>query len=102
MAALVMMSVDANKTGKLKTLFDAFDTDGDGCLLYDQILTLCCTIAVQRPVVEHCDTVLWAAALAFQDEPALQVGRRMFEAIVWQLTRHSDVEGGIISWWELV
>lgn len=99
-STLAMLSTERDKILKAAFIFDLFDSDYDGCLLYEQIMPMFLCICSMRPVV---DVSLRAANdLDFQEELSVQEGQRAYELALWHFQRTGRVEGGIVTRQELV
>lgn len=117
MTLLVLLSPDGDRGQKLELLFDMFDTDYDGCLLYPQILAMTKCICAQRVLAEATGSLggAWSGRPGnervgsvedtglqdFEGELTTQDGLRFYECIYWHLKRSSSVDLGIVSWAEL-
>jgi len=105
MTTLVLLSEESDKMEKLHFLFEVFDTDCDGCLLYDQILAMMRCICEHRPIVEENTTSVQAArhesGLTFQEELTSQDGLRLYECLFWYLQRTVKLDSDIVTWNEL-
>lgn len=97
---LLMLSVHTDKLAKVAFAFDMFDTDGDGCLLYEQIMPMFLCLCSQRPLVE--DNLRIMYDLDFQEELSAQEGRHAYELALWHLQRTIKVEGGTVTKRELI
>lgn len=97
---LMLLSNDSDKLAKVALAFDFFDTDGDGCLMNEQIMQMFLCLTKQRPLVE--DNLRIMYELDFQDELCAQEGRHAYELILWHLQRTIKVEGGIVTKRELI
>lgn len=104
MTTLVLISEENSKENKLGFLFEVFDTDFDGCLLYDQILDMTRCICSHRPIVEE-STVPQASKAdsisSFQEELTAQDGQRLYECLFWYLKRTTKLDSDIVTWKEL-
>lgn len=106
MTTLVLLSEESSKELKLHLLFDVFDTDADGCLLHDQILSMMQCICAHRPIVEQetttrADKQAKQGGIAFQEELAAQDGLRLYECLYWYLQRTAKLDSPIVTWKEL-
>eukprot|EP00931_Biecheleriopsis_adriatica_P115029 TRINITY_DN90880_c0_g1_i1.p1 TRINITY_DN90880_c0_g1~~TRINITY_DN90880_c0_g1_i1.p1 ORF type:complete len:720 (+),score=137.76 TRINITY_DN90880_c0_g1_i1:82-2241(+) len=84
---------------KISVIFNAFDSDFDSCLLYEQIHEMCLSICVLRPMVE--ESARGAEDETFQSELSQQEGQHCYECIRWHLQRSGNVQGDIASFPEL-
>lgn len=98
-SGLLLLSPEPERREKVALLFEAYDTDYDGCLRYDQIHEMCRVLCFQRPRVE--ESARSAEDPAFQDELSQQEGVRCYECIRWNLQRTGNVNIGIVSFPEL-
>lgn len=104
MTALVLLSEESSQELKLHLLFEVFDTDSDGCLLYDQILGMMQCICAHRLIVEESIKAKQdkqQSGLVFQEELTAQDGLRMYECLLWHLQRTVKLESDIVTWNEL-
>lgn len=92
---LLQLGPDPDKLPKAATAFDFFDSDGDGCLLYEEIMDLCSCCCAQRPMVE--ENLRHVHGPEFEEELLAQEGRRAYEFALWHLQRTEKVEGGIVT-----
>lgn len=102
---LVLISEESCKETKLHFLFEVFDDDLDGCLVYDQILAMMRCICTHRPLIEDNTTMIQAAknesGLAFAEELTAQDGLRLYECLFWYLQRTAKLDSCIVTWKEL-
>eukprot|EP00443_Scrippsiella_acuminata_P023237 CAMPEP_0115184334 /NCGR_PEP_ID=MMETSP0270-20121206/8910_1 /TAXON_ID=71861 /ORGANISM="Scrippsiella trochoidea, Strain CCMP3099" /LENGTH=409 /DNA_ID=CAMNT_0002597419 /DNA_START=17 /DNA_END=1243 /DNA_ORIENTATION=- len=97
---LLLLSPDIDRLAKAALIFDFFDSDSDGCLLYEQIMTMFLCICSQRPMAE--ENLRHVYDLDFQEELSAQEGQHAYELALWHLQQTSKVEGGIVTKRELV
>jgi len=97
--ALMLLSSEPDRCLKVSLLFEAFDADEDGCLLYDQIMAMMQCICAQKPLAD--ENSRGARDIQFQEELATQEGLRYYERTRWSLQRDCKVEGGVVALREL-
>jgi len=96
LAALMLLSPEPDRCLKVALLFEAYDSDEDGCLHYGQILALFQNICAQKPVAD--ENTRGAKDFTFQEELALQEGMRYYERVRWCLQRDCHVvEGDLVA-----
>lgn len=98
MTTLILISEERRMEPKLGFLFDVFDTDQDGCLLFDQILDMVRCICARRHIVEDAPNRL---SIEFQEELAQQDGQRLYECLFWHLHQTIGLDSDIVTWQEL-
>lgn len=98
MTTLVLVSEERRTETKLGFLFEVFDTDFDGCLLYEQILDMVRCICAQRHIIEDAPN---RVSPDFQEELAQQDGQRHYECLFWHLQRTGKLDSDIVTWKEL-
>eukprot|EP00927_Polykrikos_kofoidii_P044962 TRINITY_DN38834_c0_g1_i1.p1 TRINITY_DN38834_c0_g1~~TRINITY_DN38834_c0_g1_i1.p1 ORF type:complete len:746 (+),score=97.03 TRINITY_DN38834_c0_g1_i1:154-2391(+) len=96
---MLLLSPEIDRCRKTAQLFEVYDSDYDGCLLWDQLLSMFKCLCKLRPVVE--ESSLASSDFNFQDELAAQEGIRSFECTRWHLQRGTNLEGDIVSLREL-
>eukprot|EP00929_Paragymnodinium_shiwhaense_P108707 TRINITY_DN75036_c0_g1_i1.p1 TRINITY_DN75036_c0_g1~~TRINITY_DN75036_c0_g1_i1.p1 ORF type:complete len:627 (-),score=116.00 TRINITY_DN75036_c0_g1_i1:102-1982(-) len=99
MAMLILMSPESDRCQKVKLLFEVFDSDYDGCLLWDQLLALFRCFCRVRPVAQEAGPETQDGN--FQEELSSQEGLRAYETTRWFLQRWTRLEGSIVSLREL-
>lgn len=97
--ALLLMSPEPDRCLKVSLLFEAYDSDEDGCVLYGQILAMLQCICAQKPLAD--ENLRGAKDWTFQEELALQEGLRFYERTRWCLQRECRVEGEVVAVREL-
>lgn len=94
-ATLLLLSPENDRCKKVALLFEVFDSDYDGCLLWDQVSGFLFCLCKQRVVAE--ETSLVTDDLSFQDELSKQEGLHAYEQTRWHLQRGTNLEGEIVS-----
>lgn len=89
---LILASSDASRLSKLGLIFDMFDSDFDGCLLYEEIKAILRCMCLQRLVFEEVGMLSAHDSLSLQEELGIQEGLHMYEGTRWRLQRGSQVE----------
>jgi len=95
MTALAILSTDVDRCGKLRLLFEVFDTDDDGVLEDHQIQDLFCRICKTRPLFQGNQYVKQDSGIAFQEELSQQEGLRSYESLRWRLQRSGNNEEAV-------
>eukprot|EP00747_Dinoflagellata_sp_TGD_P163500 gnl/TRDRNA2_/TRDRNA2_182224_c0_seq1.p1 gnl/TRDRNA2_/TRDRNA2_182224_c0~~gnl/TRDRNA2_/TRDRNA2_182224_c0_seq1.p1 ORF type:complete len:760 (+),score=120.59 gnl/TRDRNA2_/TRDRNA2_182224_c0_seq1:120-2399(+) len=117
-AVFLLMSPDSDRCKKVEVLFEVFDTDQDGCLLFHQILAMTRCVCSQRLLIE--DSVVQTPKLllkAKRGQKHLEVseddefvftqaltsedGLRIYECVHWYLLRSGRLESNVVTWSEL-
>eukprot|EP00928_Gymnodinium_smaydae_P062271 TRINITY_DN46179_c0_g1_i1.p1 TRINITY_DN46179_c0_g1~~TRINITY_DN46179_c0_g1_i1.p1 ORF type:complete len:762 (+),score=123.49 TRINITY_DN46179_c0_g1_i1:194-2287(+) len=98
-AIMLMVCLDTDCCKKVKLLFEVFDVDYDGCLLWDQLLQLFCCLCRQRPVAE--ESAVAVSDIAFQQDLSAQEGLHAYECTRWHIQRGTNLEGDIVTLREL-
>eukprot|EP00931_Biecheleriopsis_adriatica_P115018 TRINITY_DN90870_c0_g1_i1.p1 TRINITY_DN90870_c0_g1~~TRINITY_DN90870_c0_g1_i1.p1 ORF type:complete len:740 (-),score=171.15 TRINITY_DN90870_c0_g1_i1:84-2303(-) len=98
---LVLLSPMMEREDKIAFIFQAFDNDYDGCVIYKQIHDMCRCICVLKRMAEPCfaegSRNSSAEEEPFQAELTTQEGQRAYECIRWHLQRSGNVQGEIVS-----
>jgi len=100
---LVLLSPELDRVKKVSLLFDVYDTDADGCLLYDQILAMIRCICTQRSIVEESALESRPSGPEFEEELIAQEALRAFESTFFflrQMNRHDSDVVTVTELWE--
>jgi len=100
MAALTILSTDVDRCGKLRMMFEVFDTDEDTVLEDHQLKDLFCLLCKTSPKFQSSPVLKPESGAAFQEELCEQEGLRNYECARWRLHRRGNNEDAM-NWHEL-
>jgi len=100
MAALTILSTDVDRCGKLRMMFEVFDTDEDTVLEDHQLKDLFCLLCKTSPLFQSTPALKPESGAAFQEELSEQEGLRNYECARWRLHRRGNNEDAV-NWHEL-
>lgn len=100
MAALTILSTDVDRCGKLRMMFEVFDTDEDTVLEDHQLKDLFCLLCKTSPLFQSNPVLKPESGAAFQEELSEQEGLRNYECARWRLHRRGNNEDAV-NWHEL-
>lgn len=98
-AALILISPETDRSKKISLLFEALDSDYDGCLMYHQILAMCRLLHSQLPLIS--EEKRHAEDPSFQSTISEEDGTRAYEVARWNLQRGMNLEGDLVTLPEL-